>query len=361
MKSSSRLGTEQELQPWEVIPAAIRAGALTARDVVVNGAQVEFVGRSHTVYRVSVAEQPSFYLKCFGPRRGATDGLAERERAVYRLAADRPAVRALVPPAWPWRADSAYEVVATSAVRGAEAWTFDVAGGGVHGIDVAWRRLVEVLIPPLAAFHRATRDLVHGEAPTVFRPELPWALTLMDGDAAPELWEWEQPGRLLREAAADLALVRVLREARSLWRSLALIHADLKHDNVLLEEGPECRVCVVDWEMARVGDPAWDLAGLLARLLAARGGGPPWSADNLQGARLLFERYAAASRLGIAALAQRVVWYVAAVLLAMALQHGATVPHGGDLEPARRLVRLARACALRAPELARELSAERPC
>lgn len=345
------------LPPWRVIPVALSAGALTPADVATNGVQVDPVGRSHAVYRVSIRGTPRFFLKLFGPSRGATDGMASRERAVLSLAQHRPAVAALVPEAWPWRTSTveSHEAVATAAVNGAEAWKLEHSAGGARTIDDAWLELVHALAAPLAAFHRATRDLARPGAniPAGLEPLEPWALRLMDGDAAPELWTLPTISTLLREASSDPVLVAGLREARGLWKSLSLVHADLKHDNVLLEPLPEggSRVRVLDWEMARIGDPAWDLATLATRLTVARGDGPPWIDADIDAAAALLRAYSAASGLAVPPLAKRLVYYAGAALLMMTVQHASTLSPGGDPSDARQLLFRSRATFARAASL----------
>lgn len=344
-------GDPHELLPGQVIPAALAAGALTAADVVTHGVMVEQVGRSHAVYRVSIGGVARFFVKAFGPRRGLTDGIPARERAVLDLARTRPAVAALVPEPWPWAMaetssspHGAVAVIATKAVPGAEAWTLDRPGSGRSRAE-AWVDLVAALAPPLAAFHRATRDLARPNATVepALRSIEPWALCLMDGDAAPELWHAGVTGAILHEAAADPMLVAGLREARAAWRPLALVHADLKHDNVLVERvSTGLRVVVLDWEMARLGDPAWDLAGLTARLIAADENSAPWTDADLDAAAWLVRTYAGASGLGPPGLARRQVLYTGAGLLMNALQTVAVQPESG-FEPARTLVMKARA------------------
>ncbi len=345
------MADDRELPPDQVIPAALAAGALTPADVVHHGVLVEQVGRSHAVYRVSVGGVARFFLKTFGPTRGATDGLAAREQAVLALARERPAVAALVPESWSWNdpatpdARARWSVIATKAVAGAEAWSVDRLDGDSDAARRAWARLVDALAAPLAAFHRATRDLAKSGAPlSALRSLEPWALCVMDGDAAPELWATPATATLLREAAADAALVSGLRAARGAWRALALVHADLKLDNVLLESSAGARRAVVlDWEMARVGDPAWDLALITAHLAAARGDRPPWPDADLDAVALLVATYARASGLGAPGLAHRQVLYAGAVLLMMALQHGSTLAPGADMSGARSLIMKARA------------------
>ncbi len=54
---------------------------------------------------------------------------------------------------------------------------------------------------------------------------------------------------------------------RPLWQPQTLIHNDVKSDNILvtrpLDGATEPRVYLVDWELCQIGDPAWDVAGVL--------------------------------------------------------------------------------------------------
>jgi len=346
----------------QLIPAALAAGALSAADVVLHGVRVEQVGRSHPVYRFLVGGQRLFYVKLFGVRRGQTDGLPEREWAVQALAKERPAVAFLIAPHWPWKAlntpGDTTRVVATGSVEGQEAWLMEGDVPGTAEVSLAWRNLVAALAGPLAKFHLETRDLARPGAavPEALHDVCPWGLAVMDGDAAPELWSMPNTGVLLREAASDGRFVAELRAARALWRSMTLIHADLKHDNVLLDRTAEgWKVTVLDWEMARLGDPAWDLAGLCARLATLRNEGPPWPEADLNHVAALLSAYARASGLPVAALAQRVLVYAGAVLLMTSLQHASILVPGSDLTPARSLMDKARSTLHRSPSLVTDL------
>lgn len=317
---------------------------------------VECLGRSHAVYRVSVGGSPRFVVKTFGPRRGASDGLAAREAAVLRLAETCPELAAICAPRWRW--DGADGLTATAAVGGCAAWLLDEGGGGDRAVGAALILLADALAAPLAAMHRATRWMARDGPPDpALAPDAPWGLKLMDGDAAPELWAHPACGALLAQAAADEALVAGLRTARARWRSLCLIHADLKHDNLLVEEAnARLTVRVVDWEMARVGDPAWDVAAIAARLPVARADAP-WPDDDLAAAAALIARYAAASGLKAAGLAERLIRYTGALMLMLALQHGSALPAGADLAEARGMVMKARSIFRRADALTQALIA----
>lgn len=304
--------------PEDVIPALLRAGIVSVEEAVMVGVLAEPIGVSHPVWRVSVGGQPRAVLKAFGPSRGGTDGEAAREAAVLALAAERPAVAALVPAALPWRGDGT--VIVTSVAAGVSAMA--------EGDPIAaWPRLVAALAGPLAAFHRATRDLAApgGAAPAVLSGPEPWALRLFDGDAPRELWASPILAEVLR-STATAETVAGLRRARGAWRRLCLVHADLKQDNVLIDDtAAPARATVVDWEMARLGDPAWDLAGPFSRLLLAAGE-VPWTTASEAALAEWLGAYARAARLPPPALAQRAVLYGGAWLLMAALQQASILP-----------------------------------
>lgn len=351
-------GAAAPSHPREVIAAALAGGVISAEDIVWRGARVDAIGRSHPVYRLSVADRPRAILKVFGPIRGGTDGDPARERAVQDLARARPEVAALTAPALAWRGDPA--VIVTEAVEGAAAWTLDTLGGGGMPASEAWAELVALVAPPLAALHRATRDLARpGSAPP---PALdvppPWGLRLFDGDAPADVWATAPLARLLA-GVAEPGVIAALREARARWRRMCLVHGDLKHDNLLVAPlGAARRLVVVDWEMARLGDPAWDLAALAARLPMAAPVAEPWGAEERAGAARLVASYAAASGLPVAALARRMVLFCGAWLLMAATQHRSTLPaESAETGPAELAAR-GRATLLGADRLTAALVAE---
>ncbi|HZW30728.1 MAG TPA: phosphotransferase [Isosphaeraceae bacterium] len=102
---------------------------------------------------------------------------------------------------------------------------------------------------------------------------LPWVMTL------------HQPGTVLlsRLSAANAQTLRLLQVPGGMgepldamahqWRAATVIHGDMKFANVLIrspragaEPGP-VEVWIADWELVQIGDPAWDLAGVLQDFL----------------------------------------------------------------------------------------------
>jgi len=75
---------------------------------------------------------------------------------------------------------------------------------------------------------------------------------------------------LVRAIQADANLCGSMVSIRSGWQSSAIVHGDLKWENLLPARGrPQPSLVIVDWEAAHIGDPAWDVGGIFASWLVA--------------------------------------------------------------------------------------------
>ncbi|MFW5418948.1 aminoglycoside phosphotransferase family protein [Nocardiopsis sp. CNT-189] len=96
-------------------------------------------------------------------------------------------------------------------------------------------------------------------------------------------------------AASLQAVERELLELRSTWNACAVVHFDPSPDNVLLDAAgaAEHPVTLIDWEMAGLGDPAYDLGHVLGHMvsghlrdMSAPASRPARAARVVQGYRL---------------------------------------------------------------------------
>ena len=82
-----------------------------------------------------------------------------------------------------------------------------------------------------------------------------------------------RPGGYLEFAAVLYQLREVIEELASRWRSSHFIHGDFKVDNVLVRVDPRLKarppIVIVDWEMAGMGDPMWDIGSFVGSALVA--------------------------------------------------------------------------------------------
>lgn len=130
----------------------------------------------------------------------------------------------------------------------------------------------------LGAVRRATQETdgrAAGEA--LFPREIPWILRAASPLRNDPADRHRGTGRVLDWLRGRPSLVAMLDRARTRWRVKSLINADLKLPNCIVPKNGRDRVTLIDWELAALGDPAWDVAGAVQSLwttemLAARPG-----------------------------------------------------------------------------------------
>lgn len=186
-----------------------------------------------------------------------------REGLAYLLAQGVPAIRERIPACY--LHDRQRGVLVLEDLRPAAAATKP---------DARWAARVG---EALAAIHEATADL--GQLPAESRPA-----PCEDGPPIPDLssisaevYAELSPAEIdvVRELqSCEQALVG-LRALRHAWSEQCLVHGDVRLANVLVSND---RTWLVDWECACAGDPAFDLGGAAADILAA---GPRTSAGAL--------------------------------------------------------------------------------
>ncbi|MFT5528021.1 MAG: hypothetical protein ACI9HK_006009, partial [Pirellulaceae bacterium] len=92
-------------------------------------------------------------------------------------------------------------------------------------------------------------------------PALPF---MLQGDyRQSELLEYISPemGKLL-DLFQQHPYRTMLEQARAVWKVESPIHGDVRGANFLFSPQQD-QLAVIDWELADLGDPAWDIAGLI--------------------------------------------------------------------------------------------------
>lgn len=128
--------------------------------------------------------------------------------------------------------------------------------------------LLEDVAALLATYHFAPGpDVLHSRPVRFFPRQVPWVLTLADADS-------QVPATLTGPAGTTHPVVEALQNSptfraalaavRAEWAPSTLIHGDVKWMNLLVHpvDGQE-RIKIIDWEIADIGDPLWDVAGVL--------------------------------------------------------------------------------------------------
>jgi hypothetical protein len=136
------------------------------------------------------------------------------------------------------------------------------------GLDVA-AEVAFRLGSGLGLLHRRSRASLRGGAAAWLPDHPPWVMGLRRPDIS-WLAELSPAGaEVLRILRNDPTFATRFEPMATRWRAESLIHGDVRLDNILIRTGGPAgpRIWIADWEMAQIGDPAWDLAGALQDLL----------------------------------------------------------------------------------------------
>lgn len=238
-----------------VVRELLALGVLTVDDAVEQGFALTETSVSHRSYRVRIGAADGLFVKQADPVRSQGRDLST-EAAVYRIARSSEALAGVVPACHAVAADDSLLVL--DAVPGTPLSDTALAQGG---LDPGTRSA-------MCAYGRAVARVHRVRPPPIGHP--PWLLSALEPGWGGYGW---LPGPC-RELLVRLAATREMREgfrrAASAWQAGCLVHGDLRWANVLvaLDEEPP-RAWLVDWELACLGDAAWDVGSVLADLLAA--------------------------------------------------------------------------------------------
>lgn len=232
-----------------VVPYLMDRGHLTAEALLSCGVVVSSAGRRNNAYRVDLGPQGrGFFVK----RYVSADGHHRELAACRALSAGGISVIPAVVDA-----DGGQRTTTFDLIRDAvPAWTL-LSAATSDVITLTWGRIGDALRETHQVGSAAQADLPR---------HIPWAL----GIIRPSV-------HILRTLSrANAELLGILQEEfpeelfdfeSAVDTQPVLVHGDMKLDNVLVRQSSGA-VYLVDWELAHIGDPAWDVAGLIQDIIA---------------------------------------------------------------------------------------------
>jgi aminoglycoside phosphotransferase (APT) family kinase protein len=246
----------------DLVHYLVERGLLERRAIVDGDVMVVEGTRRHHNYSVVRREGPGLFIKQMQPDQAFSAQTLQKEAACYVMMESDPAlseIHALMPR---FRAyDPDRHILVVELIGGGE--NLSELHRRVHRFpeDVA-RRVGELL----ARYHQvSSRELLPRANAAIFQGQPPWILSfhLMPRGSMQNLSAANGQFMSILQNYPDFG--QALDRLRMTWRRNALIHGDMKFDNVVV--GTDGEMHVVDWELADVGDSAWDVASILQAYL----------------------------------------------------------------------------------------------
>jgi thiamine kinase-like enzyme len=281
----------------ELVRYLLDSGLLANSAVVDGRLRVRNTSRRHQSFLVETREGPSFFIK-HGVDGERSAALA-REYAIYRHLSERAAglVAKYLPRLRIY--DDDRHLLILDLVPNAESLR------DYHTRRARFpKRVAARLGLSLGMLHQLTP--VDGAAEAeAFRRGVPWILSVHRPHLA-----------MLRDfSGATLQLIKFIQRVGELgerleamagqWRQECLIHGDIKWDNAIITKDRLARLVLVDWEVASLGDPAWDIGSIFMDYLCF------WVMSIPVTGEVPPERFAELARFGISDMqpALREFWY----------------------------------------------------
>jgi aminoglycoside phosphotransferase (APT) family kinase protein len=243
----------------EVVDYLLQRGLMSMADVVDGGFVIDDVSRRNHNLVVRSRSRPGLFLKQRDPRQSAVT--LHREADAYRLLGDGGSVFARHHLVGLLHVDSSRDLLVLEHLDGVEP---------LHAARLRGREMDEACARGLGRALGRLHDVRPADEALMVAPT--WALSLRR----------PTPDVLTDLSSASLAVIGIVQQSRPIAEALAelarsqapgcLIHGDMRLDNCLVTvpaaRARPPRLAVVDWELAGVGDPAWDVATVLCEYLA---------------------------------------------------------------------------------------------
>ena len=246
----------------------ISTGIVTADSVVDGDFALAEVGRRNRNFKILRRKHPGIFFKQIKSVEDQAIATLRREAAFYKAVRSNPryaGIRELVPQFVSY--DERRHALAVDLINDAESIAERHLKEGTYREDIA-----RDLGRALGNIHEVGTALATDQAlSTLFTYQMPWPL-LLDQIGYTFLDNMGAIGPALAGGIRELPVLQSLLSAlRPYWQYDSLIHGDMKWDNCMVRNsgaGTD-HLTIVDWELADIGDGAWDVAGIFKEYVMA--------------------------------------------------------------------------------------------
>ncbi|MEA2569748.1 MAG: hypothetical protein QOI24_1749 [Acidobacteriota bacterium] len=251
----------------DLVHYLIERGLLDHRVVVDGDVMVVEGTRRHHNFSVICRDGAGLFVKQMQPDQAFSAQTLQKEAACYVMMESDPAlagIHALMPRFRSYDPDR--HLLVLDLIAGGE--NLSEFHRRVNAFPEGVARRVGELV---ARYHETSRrDLLPRANAAIFQGQPPWILSfhLMPRGSMQNLSAANGQFMTILQSYPDFGVE--LDRLRTGWRRDALMHGDMKFDNVVVQTDAatnEQTMHVVDWELADVGDSAWDVASILQAYL----------------------------------------------------------------------------------------------
>jgi Phosphotransferase enzyme family len=244
------------------------ARKLVSNDSVVDGdlIVVDASGRNRN-FKVIRKRSPSFFVKQIRNWNPQAAAMLQCEAACYFLANNDPdfiALAPLIPELYDFDPDR--QTLTTAFISDGEDLFEYLRRTGKISTEIAGE-----LGRCFGKFHRESETrLLDSPHCSVFPKQIPWILSSERRNSHPFKELSPATSQLFDHVDASTQLSGALDELRKQWRVSTLMHGDMRLENCILVQTPGNKpgLKIVDWELADLGDPGWDIGSILQAFLA---------------------------------------------------------------------------------------------
>ncbi len=254
-----------------LVPYLIDRSVLTPAEIVGDDFTILDAGRRNRNFKISRRDGSGIFIKQVPVMAVETTQSLQREATLYALAdkdvsADR--LKPLMPRLRHY--DRSRHLLAVDLVPNSQSLTFYQMQ--VAAVPGAMEDIAAQIGTLLALCHSQSPDLLAETTKQgIFPAALPWILNFPE--AGEKIIPTMSGGAraILATLRQEPSLAANFSRLREEWARTSLIHGDLKWENFLVsqKDGPDgtAKVQLIDWELADLGDAAWDVACVLASFI----------------------------------------------------------------------------------------------
>ena len=237
----------------------ISTGLISAESVVSGDLVISETGRRNRNFRVTRRSGPGLFIKQIKTSDQQSAHTMARESAFYNAVHSNPRyapLKRIVPPFV--RRDAARQALVLEDLPKAESLMLQQLRSGEYTEDSA--ELLGTLLATVHPFGAGVAQDPDLQVLCIRQP--PWPM-MLDTIGQGFFQSCGPGGAALNGVMQQFPpLIPSLAALRNMWDTTSLIHGDMKWDNCLVwrDDNGKLEMRLADWELAELGDAAWDIA-----------------------------------------------------------------------------------------------------